>query len=1296
LGSVRGDGGDGYAGDGFVIATQRFQRTERGSLTAGNVTINSAGIGGTGATAGDSFFSAAQGSEGELVVRQADVNIDSLSLSSSGALAPNVTLTLLSSVDPATGLFTVSGVPTLQTVTITAEPFDLSVTDGTVNIAGDLSLSTPGEMRVSLGASTLNASTLTLAAGNFVLPATRPAVLGTINVANALSISSGLDFLAYANFNVGGDGFFDADGSVETGDLTFGGELDIDALGSITTGNVDAGSVFFSAGQAIATGAVVARENIELVAGGTATTGQLTAGDNAQVSAGGAVTVSGASAGIVNPSTNPNADYNVVLRSLTSISAGDLAARANVGVGSPGTIVVGNVTSGPAGLGFLALAGTGLTTGAITTTGSPNGGQIYLANFSMEPLGGELTQAFDPAPVLAAAPVAIGGPITLNGAVSTGRFQAATTGAFAAQAITAPQGFGLSAGAAVTLGDLSSFTISIASTQSITLGAVTSTATSAQLAAAGQTNGVTLNAAGALTTGAITSAGSIDLTAGQNLTTAAVNVSDGSVEMDAGGALQTGAVASGQSTRLFAGATASVGNVTAGHNPNTQFSVGIAANGAVGVGNVVATRDVGLLSRNSSVSAGNIGTGTSIGVLAAGAVNLGSLTTGTAASNFAYIANASMASLGGTLGPSFNPAPIFAATPVPTTGSITIGGAVTSGNLVAATTGNFTAGAMTLAQRLTLGRAAIAQVDGAWVAPTISLASQRLQFGTSSSAGIGAAGTTTSLTLRALASGQTATLGGTTAGGGYSLTQADFARIRSSNLTIQVDPQGVSSTSPDLEIRDLTLNGSAGGGFTATTITTTGRARVTGDLLLQQAGAMDTLTLNANQKLEIVLPDASLAITGSGGALAGTLTVSSDNLVAGTLDLLMQVMEDPDASGLVERFKTPASSTPNLDGYIRADGVRLKSNANILLQNSGTVRDFAGVTVGGGGLIIGRITPATGGTSSGTGGATATTGFSFTGMLVTPNDVLMFQFRVDANSRVTLRTYSYAGGTNQAGQVIPAGGFDPILALFDAAGVLIGQNDDGGSGNVPADPTTGAFFDTFLQRDLMPGNYTVTVSVFPNFAIGPNLSNGFENDATSFGGRTANFAFDVLGAATATGPGSMTSTTSGPLNVIGFGRQQTATGTITGNAFFSGINFGTTGENPIMFTELSQFNTCLVIGGCGSSLPAMDPVAALSSEITIITGATLDDSPTAPAADDTDEGEDGSSEDEDDESDNDEASSPIAPPTPLINTRPLNADVNVVEPVSGAGNPALFGSPVDETTAPQTTGAQSTGQGDEQ
>ena len=49
--------------------------------------------------------------------------------------------------------------------------------------------------------------------------------------------------------------------------------------------------------------------------------------------------------------------------------------------------------------------------------------------------------------------------------------------------------------------------------------------------------------------------------------------------------------------------------------------------------------------------------------------------------------------------------------------------------------------------------------------------------------------------------------------------------------------------------------------------------------------------------------------------------------------------------------------------------------------------------------------------------------FSFTGSFTNDSNVQLFNFSVAATSSITLRTFSYAGGTNSAGTVIPEGGF---------------------------------------------------------------------------------------------------------------------------------------------------------------------------------------------------------------------------------------------------------------------------------
>jgi len=160
--------------------------------------------------------------------------------------------------------------------------------------------------------------------------------------------------------------------------------------------------------------------------------------------------------------------------------------------------------------------------------------------------------------------------------------------------------------------------------------------------------------------------------------------------------------------------------------------------------------------------------------------------------------------------------------------------------------------------------------------------------------------------------------------------------------------------------------------------------------------------------------------------------------------------------------------------------------------------------------------------------------FSFTGNFSGVNEVQLFTFTVGSGSNVVLRSYSYAGGTNAAGAVIAAGGFDPILALFQGTGssaLEIGQNDDGPASVVPADPVTGAHYDTYLAvSGLAPGNYTVSIQDFANFAIGPTLGDGFDNggltggtflDATGHN-RDSHWAFDVLGVESATTPVSQT------------------------------------------------------------------------------------------------------------------------------------------------------------------------------
>jgi len=173
------------------------------------------------------------------------------------------------------------------------------------------------------------------------------------------------------------------------------------------------------------------------------------------------------------------------------------------------------------------------------------------------------------------------------------------------------------------------------------------------------------------------------------------------------------------------------------------------------------------------------------------------------------------------------------------------------------------------------------------------------------------------------------------------------------------------------------------------------------------------------------------------------------------------------------------------------------------------------------------------------GGAANATDYSYTGTFATDNDVLSFDFVVGSTSDVTLRTWSYAGGTNAAGQLIAAGGFDPILSLYSlSTGLRVGQNDDGG-GLVAADAVTGAHYDTYFDATLAAGSYRVIITEYDNFApstlggtFAPNGYHNFEDATGHF--RDNHWAFDILNVDAAMQVGAVPEPSTWAMMLLGF------------------------------------------------------------------------------------------------------------------------------------------------------------------
>jgi hypothetical protein len=142
------------------------------------------------------------------------------------------------------------------------------------------------------------------------------------------------------------------------------------------------------------------------------------------------------------------------------------------------------------------------------------------------------------------------------------------------------------------------------------------------------------------------------------------------------------------------------------------------------------------------------------------------------------------------------------------------------------------------------------------------------------------------------------------------------------------------------------------------------------------------------------------------------------------------------------------------------------------------------------------------------------TDMSVTGNLSDDNNVQFFSFPVFTESLVTIQTVSYAGGVTASGTIIPRGGFDPILGLFNSSGARLAVNDE--YIGAPVDPVSGGAFDSQIQQTLTPGTYTVSISQFANFP-GPTITTPFPSSGTSGffdpitqTQRTSFFAFGIL------------------------------------------------------------------------------------------------------------------------------------------------------------------------------------------
>jgi len=145
------------------------------------------------------------------------------------------------------------------------------------------------------------------------------------------------------------------------------------------------------------------------------------------------------------------------------------------------------------------------------------------------------------------------------------------------------------------------------------------------------------------------------------------------------------------------------------------------------------------------------------------------------------------------------------------------------------------------------------------------------------------------------------------------------------------------------------------------------------------------------------------------------------------------------------------------------------------------------------------------------------------GILNDPNGIFEQSFTYNPltdGGILTIQTYGYGGsanalpgGRNAAGNIIVAGGFDPIITLFagpaGGGGARVAFNDDGTCGVGHGTTDAGICFDsTLVFTNLAAGTYTVALSAFSNFP-GATETSAFTGGG-NFNGRTNAFAVDAI------------------------------------------------------------------------------------------------------------------------------------------------------------------------------------------
>lgn len=930
-----------------------------------------------------------------------------------------------------------------------------------------------------------------------------------------------------------------------------------------------------------------------------------------------------------------------------TITLGDLTSGDSIDLLSPASIATGNMTAGTS---IIVEAGSSVTTGNLAAgTGTPT-----LGNGELYSIG-----------------------ITSGSNVQTGSiFSASNVGISALGSLTTGSIRGydalLLAGSGVTIDSLSVVNRTLIA--------------NASMAALGQTPTGGFDKELVFAADPVATGGPVQITNAS---------SSGSIAAAAGASLTASNLSVISSARLSSGGNISLGQVTAGSGTPSATGAGliaIVADGDVSSGNLTSSGDVRV------ASGGGLSTGTIVGYdVLLGSVGNVSIA-GLNVVNRTLVANSSMAALGQTAN-GFDKELVFGATPVATGGSVSIANNSSVGSLRIAA-GN----AVTTANVFSGGRIGITG-RGAMSFGTLQAQTDRLELITSSQSITAASlisgsdilvSGTSALNLGtvrgrdvALLSGGTVSVQTVLAGPVFSATGqitnavgrlliADNSMLPTTAQPGSINYPAIFAATPIITGSDVTISNAAIA--SRINIATDGDFSGAGmwainDIKVEAIGSVTVGRRWLATQVRIVSSDISIIDNGNATLPTGQAILSGiQTAETGFVDLISNSFRTAlIGDGLTGSGYSLSNAEIGLvsTGELVIAAADRSTNATDMLI--GNVSLVAGGAIGASNAAgaAGKIVFASGDLQTETPGGVIRVVGAISGTGFAQSNIVEFTtgiFELDAaTGSISLTSAS------QSALTAPLGGLLEINAnhIHVAAGSILDK--------LAADP----FYDGRIAELNAPASVQRPEGVLRSLGLDlyPTGTLYIQNTGTTLNpaGFFANFDLVDVTAPTNASPGS--------ISVVVNGAFQTPTGVVSGFAAHD-LVVNDPDADFVPYTADSQINGCLLSATvCSVMSEGPDTIGQISGQIEIISNQTLGSTPTfveEPAAPASEGGgdEETPAPQQDETSEGEQAaSSPIAPAPQLIDSRPLEPQAQVEQPVAGSGNPALIGSVVNENSA---------------